>query len=128
MRKAIMKRSELATKYRTRPTEENKKAFKKQRNFCNRLYKKERQKYYENLDLRKINDNKKFWSTVKPLMSNKGPNSQKISLKEGDKLVTDDIEIANVLNKHFVNSVRAEKGCCKYVIDASQQHQTHDMS
>ena len=43
MRKAIMKRSELATKYRTRPTEENKKAFKKQRNFCNRLYKKKKQ-------------------------------------------------------------------------------------
>ena len=33
MRKAIMKRSELATKYRTRPTEENKQAFKKQKTF-----------------------------------------------------------------------------------------------
>ena len=129
MRKAIMKRSELATKYRTRPTEENKKAFKKQRNFCNRLYKKERQKYYENLDLRKINDNKKFWSTVKPLMSNKGPNSQKISLKEGDKLVTDDIEIANVLNKHFVSSVRclAEKGgCSAHVLDINNEKDTLD--
>ena len=42
MRKAIMKRSELATKYRSRPTEENLRAFKKQRNFCNRLYKKEK--------------------------------------------------------------------------------------
>ena len=129
MRKAIMKRSELATKYRTRPTEENKKAFKKQRNFCNRLYKKERQKYYENLDLRKINDNKKFWNTVKPLMSNKGPNSQKISLKEGDKLVTDDIEIANVLNKHFVSSVRclAEKGgCSAHVLDINNEKDTLD--
>ena len=129
MRKAIMKRSELATKYRTRPTEENKKAFKKQRNFCNRLYKKERQKYYENLDLRKINDNKKFWNTVKPLMSNKGPNSQKISLKEGDKLVTDDIEIANVLNKHFVSSVRclAEKGgCSAHVLDINDEKDTLD--
>ena len=129
MRKAIMKRSELATKYCTRPTEENKKAFKKQRNFCNRLYKKERQKYYENLDLRKINDNKKFWNTVKPLMSNKGPNSQKISLKEGDKLVTDDIEIANVLNKHFVSSVRclAEKGgCSAHVLDINDEKDTLD--
>ena len=33
MRKAIMKRSELAAKYRTRLTEENKKAFKKQKPF-----------------------------------------------------------------------------------------------
>ena len=55
MRKAIMKRSELATKYCTRPAEENKKAFEKQR-----LYKKERQKYYENLDLCKISDRLQF--------------------------------------------------------------------
>ena len=33
MQKAIMKRSDLATKYHSRPTEENKKSFKKQRNF-----------------------------------------------------------------------------------------------
>ena len=39
MSKAILKRSELAIKYRSRPTEENPRAFKKQRNFCDRLYK-----------------------------------------------------------------------------------------
>jgi len=35
-------------------------------------------------------------------------------LKEGEKLVTDDIEVANVLKKHSKNSVRclAEKGGC----------------
>ena len=42
MRTAIMKRSELATRFRAEPTDFNKKAFKKQRNFCNRLYEKER--------------------------------------------------------------------------------------
>ena len=83
----LTKRSELATKYRTRPREENKKAFKKQKNFCNRLYKKERKKYYENLDLRKITDYKKFWNTIKTPFVEKGATSQKISLKEGDKLV-----------------------------------------
>ena len=46
MRNAIMKRSELATKFRAEPTDFNKKAFKKQKNFCKRLYKKEREKYY----------------------------------------------------------------------------------
>ena len=109
MRKAIIKRSELATKYRARLNEENQKAFKKQINFCNRQ---ERRKYY-NLDLRKTTDNRKFWNTVKPLLSNKGKNSQKISLKE-EEIVTDDIKIANVLNEHFIKFVRclAEKGCC----------------
>ena len=61
MRKAIVKRSELATRLRKNPTKENSKAFKEQRNFCNRLYKKERKRYFENLDLRKIADNKEFW-------------------------------------------------------------------
>ena len=59
-KKAIMKRSVLATKCRAKTNEDNQKTFKKQRNFCNRLYKEERKKYYENLDLRKITDNRKF--------------------------------------------------------------------
>ena len=46
-----MKRSVLATKCRAKPNEDNQKTFKKQRNFCNRLYKKERKKYHDNLDL-----------------------------------------------------------------------------
>ena len=38
MRTAIMKRLELATKFRADLTDLSKKAFKKQRNLCNRLY------------------------------------------------------------------------------------------
>ena len=118
MRTAIMKRSELATKYRSNPTEENNKAFKKQKNFCNRLYKKERKKYYENLDIKKLTDNKEFWKTIKPLFSNRTKSTQKICLKEGDKIISDDTEVANVLNKHFINSVRslAETGGCSEMV------------
>ena len=35
IRQIIMKRSELASRYRKKPTEENNKAFKKQKNYCN---------------------------------------------------------------------------------------------
>ena len=72
MRKAIIKRSELTTKYHSKPTVEKQRAFQKQRNFCNRLYKKKRKRCYENLDLNNITDNKNFWKTVKPFLSNKG--------------------------------------------------------
>ena len=48
MRQAIIKRSELASQYCKKPTEENNKAFKKQKNYCNRLYKRKRCKYYKN--------------------------------------------------------------------------------
>ena len=50
--------------------------------------------------------------------------SQKISLKEGEEVITDDAEVANILNKHFVNSVRclAEKsGCSAHVLDINDK-------
>ena len=42
LRKAIMKRSELESKHVKNKTNENLKSCKKQRNFCSKLYKKER--------------------------------------------------------------------------------------
>ena len=56
LRKAIMERSELESKY----VSEDLKYYKKQRNFCSKLYKKERKKYYERLDLNNVTDYKKF--------------------------------------------------------------------
>ena len=42
LRKTIMKRSELEGKYVKNKTSENLKSYKKQINFCSKLYKKER--------------------------------------------------------------------------------------
>ena len=44
LRKAIMKRSELESKYVKNKTNENLKSYKKQRNFCSKLYKKREEK------------------------------------------------------------------------------------
>ena len=44
LRKAIMKRSEPAFKYHKTKYNEDYSKFKKQRNFCSKLYKKERKK------------------------------------------------------------------------------------
>ena len=54
---------------------------------------------------------------------------KKISLNEGDRLVTDDIEIANVSNKHFVNSVGclAEKSrCSAHILYMNEEQDTVD--
>ena len=106
MRKAIMKRSELATKYRRSPTDENLKAWKKHKNYCSNLYKKERKNYYESLDMNNLTDNKKFWDTIKPIFSNKAKGSSNITLVEDKKLITSEKEVAETLNKHFIESVR----------------------
>ena len=87
MRKAIMKRSELATRIRRNPTEKNKNANKMQQNIFSILYKKERTNYSENLDLRKVTDSKKFWKIVKPFKSSKNELTSMMSIKEGDDIV-----------------------------------------
>ena len=71
LRKAIMTRSALQKRFYKSKCLEDKYAFKKQRNYCNRLYKRERRKYFNNLNLKNITDNKIFWKTVKPFLSNK---------------------------------------------------------
>ena len=48
--KAFMHRSKLKNKYNKNPTEPNKLLYKKQRNICVNLLKKEKKKYYNNLD------------------------------------------------------------------------------
>ena len=86
------------------------------------MYKRERRKYCEKLDLKNITDNKKFWKIIKPFLSNKSCESSKISLKEGDEIISDDSEVADILNKHFVNSVRclADMGwCSSHVFDVN---------
>ena len=108
LRKAIMKRSELATKYHKTKSIEDYNNYKKQRNFCSKLYKKERKKFYDNLDIKNITDNKKFWKTLKPLLSDKAKcGSSKINLVENDDILSTDKEIAEAFNNYYSNAVKS---------------------
>ena len=68
---AFMHRSKLKNKYNKFSTELNWSIYKKQRNHCVKLLKKEKKKYYSNLDMKIFDDNKKFWEAIKPLFSDK---------------------------------------------------------
>ena len=72
-RKTIMKRSELESKYLKNKSYQNLKVYKKKKNFCSKLYKKERKKIYSKTDTCKITDNKTFWKTITPFLSSKAP-------------------------------------------------------
>ena len=52
LRKAMMHRSQLEIGYRKQPININPERYRKQKNFCSKLYKKEQKKYYSNLDLK----------------------------------------------------------------------------
>ena len=54
-----MTRSRLENKYLKIKLFPDKDMFKKQRNYCNRLYKREMKRFYKNIDLKNITDNKK---------------------------------------------------------------------
>ena len=62
--KAVMTRSRLRNRFLKHPSEINRKNYKKYRNFCVRLFKKEKKMFYNKLNTRDITDNKKFWNIV----------------------------------------------------------------
>ena len=103
--KAIMTRSRLRNRFLRNPDMTNKMKYNKQRNYCVNLLKKEKRRYYKNLDLKVINDNKKFWKTMKPLFSDKHTNSRNITLIDGEKIISNDTEVAEIMNGFFSDAV-----------------------
>ena len=102
LRKAIMLRSRLRNKYNEDQTAENWNKFRKQRNSCVKLFRKEKRNYYNNLDISLVTDNKKFWKTVKPFFSEKSQSQDKIILTEGKRIISNDVEVAETMNELFV--------------------------
>ena len=56
--------------------------------------------------MKDITDNKNFWKTVKPFLSDKSKTSGKIHLYENGKLLNSESETAKVLNNFFSNIVK----------------------
>ena len=100
-----MRRSHLEKVYCKNKSGKSFKAYKKQKNFCNRLYKKERKRFFNNLNPSFVTDNKLFWKTIKPFFSNKGNYESQIKLVEKDEVLQDNDLNANELNKFFKNAV-----------------------
>ena len=53
------------------------------------------------MDITNFTDNKKFWENVNPLFTDKGPRSHKITIVEGDKIISEDREVAETMNDFF---------------------------
>ena len=75
------------------------KAYKKEKNVCSRLYKKEKKQFFNNLNLSFVTDNKSFWKTIKPFFSNKGNYGSETEVVEKDEALPDKNLIAKELNK-----------------------------
>ena len=67
------------------------------------LLRKTKRSYFEQINIKDIRENKKFWKTIKPFFRNKGINSNKLMLIENDKLISEEPLIARIVNEYFTN-------------------------
>ena len=105
--KEIMKRSRLRNNFLRNSTKENKILYNRQRNYCVSLLRKSKRGYHENLNIKNITDNKLFWRSVKPLLSDKSRIRDRINISEKGKILKTESETAESLNSFFSNIVKS---------------------
>ena len=71
LRKTIMRRSKLLNTFRQDRTILSHVAYKTQLNICVQLLRKTKKYFSSNLNDKRVTDNKEFWKTVKPFLTNK---------------------------------------------------------
>ena len=72
------------------------------------MLKKAKREYYNNIDIKLLNDNRKFWKCIKPLFSNKQIRLSKAC--EHDVAICSDKTIAEIFNDFFINTTNLTLG------------------
>jgi hypothetical protein len=90
--------------------------YRRQRNAVVSVRKKSIAKYFQKNCSK---HDKSFWSAISPFMSTKHRNEAKITLKNGEMLVTDDNEVANIFNDYF-STIAVDIGDNDAIISVSQ--------
>ena len=119
--KAIMQRTCLRNKFLKNPTNQNRLSYKKQIKFCLSLLIKEKKEYFANLNEKDITNNRKFWYTVKPFLSDKIKSRENIILINNERIMSDEVEIANTLNDFFSNIIKNLK-LLEYYVEEKISH------
>ena len=99
--KAIMLRTNLKNIANKTKREQDIRRFKDQRNLVVKLNVKAKRDYFKSIQSKSIENDKQFWKTVKPLFTNKNPMSEKITLIDDGKIVSNDVEMAECFNTYF---------------------------
>ena len=77
----------------------------KLKTYCVSLIRNLKKDYYNNLDYKKIIDNKSFWKYVKPLFTEKNARSNKITLVEDNSILEYNDKIAETFNNFLTSAV-----------------------
>ena len=96
--KGHRKRTRLRNKFLKNRTETNRISCQKQRNICVNLLRKTKKYYYGYLNEKDVIDNKRYWKTVNPSLTDKLKSSEKVTLVHEEKIITIDDENAKILD------------------------------
>ena len=66
LNKTMVQRTKLRNKFLRQKTTETRLAYNKQRNICVSILRRAKRSYFENLNIKNLSDNRKFWRAVKP--------------------------------------------------------------
>ena len=103
LRKEIMLRSKLKNKFNKERNHINWFNYKRQPKRYLSILRKTKKEYFNSLNIKQVSDNKLFWKSVKPFFSDKASNSSKITLVEENNIISDEEEIADIMNNYFIN-------------------------
>ena len=103
LQKEIMLQSKLKNKFNEERNHINWCNYKRQHSHCLSILHKTKKEYFNSLNIKQVPDNKLFWKSVKPFFCDKGSNSSKITLVEENNIISDEEEIANIMNNYFIN-------------------------
>ena len=59
--------------------------------------------------MKKITDNRKFWQTIKPNFTDKTLKDERITLVDGDKVMTEEKNVVKKFKDHFEKTVETLK-------------------
>ena len=93
-----MHRSQVETKYLKSKTQADLKPHKMHKIFCRKLYRKERRKYHESLDMKNILDTKKFGKRWNPFCP--------ITIEKNNRIISDDFVLSEEFSTFFEDAVR----------------------
>ena len=99
-----MKRSKLRNKNLRERTNVVKSLYNKLRNLCLSILRRNKRGYFGNLNNKIVTDNRNFWKTISPLFSEKAFHRDCITLKESNKTIANNEELAETFNTFLVKS------------------------
>ena len=102
-----MGRSQLETKCLKTKTQTDFKLYKKHKNFCCKLYKREGRKYYESFDMKNVLNCKYFWKIMRPFLSDRNTVFSQITLEKNKRIISDDFDLCEEFSAFSEDAVRS---------------------